>query len=40
MDEVYTPTLDKLWLDEATVDEVVAEIIEKSEGMYQGRWDR
>ena len=40
MDEVYTPTLDKLWLDEATVDEVVAEIIEKSEGMYQGRWDK
>ncbi len=40
MDEVYTPALDKLWLDEATVDEVVAEIIEKSEGMYQGRWDR
>ncbi len=40
MDEVYTPTLDKLWLDEATVDEVVAEIIEKSEGMYEGRWDR
>ncbi|MFW5983065.1 MAG: ABC transporter substrate-binding protein [bacterium] len=39
MDEVYSPALDKLWLDEVTVDEVVDEIIKKSEGMYEGRWD-
>jgi hypothetical protein len=33
---VVTPALDKFWLNEASLDEVLAEIEQKSEGMFQG----
>ena len=36
MDEVVTPALDKFWLDEASLDDVIAEIKEKTEGKFQG----
>ncbi len=38
IDEVVTPALDKYWLDEATLDEVLNEITQKTEGMFQGSW--
>lgn len=36
IDEVVTPTLDKYWLDEASLDDVLAEIKQKTEGKFQG----
>jgi multiple sugar transport system substrate-binding protein len=36
MDEVVTPALDKFWLNEASLDDVLNEITQKTEGKFQG----
>jgi multiple sugar transport system substrate-binding protein len=36
--QTINPTLDKLWLGQASVEEVAKEYAEKTKGMFKGRW--